>query len=164
MVVLGGYADELREAVLRAKRPAGELRARALAGLLAQKHHETLAAWGVDLVVPVPMHWLRRSLRGTSAADSIARGLAAAIGLPCVAALSRSRATRMQNELPSAERHGNVSGAFRPRRRLDGRRVLLVDDVTTTGATLDACRVAVAAAGASSVHAAVIARADAAEA
>ncbi|MFM9025407.1 MAG: ComF family protein, partial [Planctomycetaceae bacterium] len=77
IVVLGPYADELRGAVLRAKRPAGDRVAAALAALLAARHRDALAGWAVDVVVPVPMHWARRMLRGTSAADELARGVAA---------------------------------------------------------------------------------------
>jgi hypothetical protein len=64
------------------------------------------------VVVPVPMHWWRRSLRGASVADDLAGGVAALIGLPVSRALVRRRATRMQNELPVEERPRNVDGAF----------------------------------------------------
>jgi predicted amidophosphoribosyltransferase len=66
----------------------------------------------------------------------------------------------MQNELPFDDRRGNVRGAFVASRRTAGRRILLVDDVTTTGATLAECRQALVEAGASAVYAAVVARAD----
>lgn len=160
IVVLGAYADELRDAVLRAKRPTGERVAAALAALLVHRRRDVLDAWSPDVVVPVPMHWLRRAVRGTSAADEIARGVAAGLGLPCRRLLRRTRATPMQNTLPAGERRGNVRGAFRVRGRLAGRRVLLVDDVTTTGATLAACGEAAVSAGAAAVYAAAVARAD----
>lgn len=161
IVVLGSYADELRTAVLRAKRPAGERVAAALAGLLVRHHRDALVAWGPDVVVPVPMHWLRRMTRGTSAADEIARGVAAGLGGPCRRLLRRARATPMQNTLPVADRHANVRGAFRGRTGLAGLRVLIVDDVTTTGSTLAACAEAAISAGAAAVYAAAVARADA---
>jgi predicted amidophosphoribosyltransferase len=106
------------------------------------------------------MHWLRRSIRGTSAADELASRIALLLGLPSSRVLTRRRATRMQNELPIQDRPLNVQGAFRGRRRLDGERILLVDDVVTTGATLSACCQALMAAGAASVDVAVVARAD----
>lgn len=161
IVVLGGYADALREAVLRAKRPAGERVAAALAALLVGRHRDALVAWCPDVVVPVPMHWLRRVARGTNAAETLARGVAAGLGRPCRRLLRRARRTTMQNRLPVAERMGNVRGAFRPCGRLAGRRVLLVDDVTTTGSTLVACAEAAISAGAAAVYAAAVARADA---
>jgi ComF family protein len=160
IAVLGPYADELRAAVLRAKRPSGDVVSTALADLLVRRHRDLLATWRIDVVVPVPMHWLRRSLRGTSAAEELARGVAAGLGLPCRPWLRRARATPMQNELPVEARRGNVREAFRASRRLEGRRVLLVDDVATTGATLGACRGAARAVGAAAVYAAVAARAE----
>ena len=160
IAVLSSYADGLREAVLRAKRPAGDDVAAALASLIVRKHGEKLASWDVGRVVPVPMHWLRRSIRGTSAADELSRQIARLLGVPHSPTLSRHRATRMQNELPIAERPRNVLGAFRCRRRIDGERILLVDDVVTTGATLSACCRALLAAGAVTVDVAVVAKAD----
>lgn len=160
LVVLGGYGDELRTAVLRAKRPGGEPVAAALGRLLVDRHRSTIAAWGCDAVAAVPMHWTRRALRGTSAAEEIARQVAADLRLPCRRLLRRIRATRMQNELPFEDRPGNVRGAFRARRRAAGLRILLVDDVVTTGGTLAECGRALTAAGATAVHAAAAARAE----
>ncbi len=163
LAVLSGYADDVRDAVLAAKRPGGEPVAAGLASLLVERHRERLTGWSIDAVVPVPMHWTRRLVRGTSAADSLARGVASALGPPCRPLLVRTRSTRMQNELPTSERRANVQTAFRGIRAAAGRRLLLVDDVTTTGGTLAACRAALVAAGARAVFAAVVARADATE-
>ena len=160
IAVLASYGDGVREPVLRAKRPAGEPVAAALAGLLVEKHRETFVAWRIDTVVPVPMHWRRRLARGTSAADQLAAGVARRLRMPHRRLLRRRRATPMQNELPFDDRRGNVRGAFVASRRAAGRRVLLVDDVATTGATLAECRRALVEAGASAVYAAVVARAD----
>lgn len=160
LVVLASYADEVRDAVILAKRPGGEARAAGLAALLVRKHAAMLAGWAIDVVVPVPMHWMRRAARGMSAADELARGVAAGLGLPYRRLLRRCRATPMQNELPFAARRGNVRDAFRAAGGVGGRRVLIVDDVTTTGATLAECRRALIAAGAAAVFAAAVARAD----
>jgi predicted amidophosphoribosyltransferase len=161
LAVLGGYDADLRSAVLRAKRPAGEPLARALGRLWAFRESQRCREWGVEVVVPVPMHWLRRFARGGSSVDRIAGGLAAGLRLPVVRGLRRARATPMQNQLPRDERHANVAGAFRPvGRGLAGKRVLLVDDVVTTGATLAECGRTALHAGARVVYAAVIARAD----
>ena len=160
IAVLASYGDGVRGQVLRAKRPAGESVAAALAGLLVAKHRETFTVWRIDAVVPVPMHWRRRLARGTNAADLLAAGIARRLGLPHRHLLRRRRATPMQNELPFDDRRGNVRNAFVASRRAAGHRVLLVDDVTTTGATLAECRRALVEAGASAVYAAVVARAD----
>lgn len=160
IAVLSTYAGGLREAVLRAKRPAGDEVSAALASLLVRKHSAVIGSWGVDRVVPVPMHWWRRSIRGTSSAVELSRRIATLLGVPWSRPLVRQRATRMQNELPIEDRPRNVQGAFRVRCRLDEERILLVDDVVTTGATLSACCRTLRAAGAAAVDVAVVARAD----
>lgn len=161
VVVLGTYADAVRDAVLRAKRPAGDLVAAGLATLIVERHGDLLRRWRPDLVVPVPMHWTRRLARGTSAADELARGVAVGLGLPLRRAVRRERRTAMQNTVPRGDRQGNVAGAFQAGRGVAGLRVLLVDDVTTTGSTLAACSAALLSSGAAAVYAAVAARADA---
>lgn len=110
-----------------------------------------------DIAVPVPLHSARQRSRGFNQAAE----LASQLGLPVVAALVRTRATPSQTDLPAARRHANVRGAFALRRRHDvrGLRVVVVDDVTTTGATLEACARVLIDAGATSVSAGTAARA-----
>jgi len=160
-VALGPYAGTLRDAVLRCKRATNAELAIALGVLLGERHAERLAAWNAEVVVPVPMHWRRRWWRGSSAALLVARGVAVAAGVRVAEALVRRRATVMQNRLPIAARHGNVAGAIAVRRCLAGSRVVLVDDVVTTGATIAECRRVLLAAGAAAVFVAVVARAEA---
>lgn len=160
IVVLASYGDEVRGPVLRAKRPGGEGVAAGLAALLVAKHLDRLRSWAPDVVTAVPMHWLRRLGRGTSAATEIGRGVARGLGLPLRRMLLRRRWTTMQNELPFEERGANLREAFRATASATGRRVLLVDDVTTSGSTLAECRRVLVEAGASAVYAAVVARAD----
>jgi len=113
---------------------------------------------GASCVIPVPLHPSRRRRRGfNQAAD-----LAAQLGLPVVHALRRTRRTKTQTELPAAQRHRNVRGAFAPTGaafRLVDAVVVLVDDVSTTGATLDACARALKGAGVREVRALTAARA-----
>lgn len=115
-----------------------------------------------DLVVPVPLHPERRRTRGFDQAQALARPLAHWLGVACLDALQRVRDTPAQVGLVAAQRMDNVHGAFRwcvP--ESPPRRVLLVDDVLTTGATLQACAAAIRAAGGEHVEGAVVARAAA---
>ena len=109
-----------------------------------------------SIVVPVPLHRRRRRARGFNQALELARYLE----LPVVEALRRTRATQSQTDLPAAKRHANVRGAFALRRGSDlrGLRIVLVDDVSTTGATLDACARVLREAGALDVSALTAAR------
>jgi ComF family protein len=116
-----------------------------------------------DLVVPVPLSGLRKRTRGYNQAELLARALAGDLGVPAQpSALVRRRHTAPQARSADAEaRHRNVAGAFVCRdESLAGRRVLLIDDVTTTGATLAACAEALRTAGAASVWALAFARED----
>ncbi|MBI4199092.1 MAG: ComF family protein [Chloroflexi bacterium] len=114
---------------------------------------------GGELVVPVPLHPKRLRERGYNQAELLARELGRCVALPVAAtALQRLRATPPQVSATREERLRNVQGAFRARSSFQGMRVMLVDDVCTTGATLDACAVALREAGASAVWAAVFAR------
>jgi ComF family protein len=115
-----------------------------------------------DLVVPVPLHRQRERERGYNQADLIARPLARQLGLPYRAGLLvRTRPRPNKQILTLEERWDSVRGAFatHPGSQVDNLRVLLVDDVMTTGATLDACARALRAAGAKSVIGLTVARA-----
>lgn len=107
----------------------------------------------LELVVPVPLHWRRRLARGYNQAAEIAAGLCSVTGLPSRPALTRRRATRRQTTLPFERRAANVRRAFLVRRPdlVRGRRCLLLDDVVTTGATIEQAARALRRAGAASV-------------
>lgn len=110
----------------------------------------------VDLVIPIPLGPGRLARRGYNQARELARGLGPVAGPK---ALRRSGERPPQVGLSRAERLENQRGAFVAEpARVKGRRVLLVDDVVSTGATLEAARAALAAAGATEVHAAAVAR------
>ena len=116
-----------------------------------------------DVLVPVPLHRRRLFVRRYNQAALLARALGRVAGRPAVVdALERSHATQSLDGKSAAERRDEVAGAFavRPRRAglLDGRRVLLIDDVMTSGATAAACAEALLAAGASAVDVLVAVR------
>jgi len=116
-----------------------------------------------DVVVPVPLHPARLAERGYNQAALLAAAVARELDAPLEArALVRTRHTSQQARLDRAGRLQNVAGAFAARRGagVRGKRVVLVDDVATTGATLEACRAALLEAGAVSVTALCVARAE----
>lgn len=124
---------------------------RHLGEALAARWGEEIA--GVDVVVPVPLHWVRRLSRGYNQAERIANALARHTDRPLVSALGRGRATSPQTSLGRDERLVNLRKAFRVRRAdaIRGRHVLLVDDVATTGATIEAAAAALKRTGAAEV-------------
>lgn len=134
--------------------------------VLAEPLGDLMAAYWIqhplsaDVVVPVPLHAARLRERGYNQAALLARALARRVGLPLdERTLIRQRATASQVDLDVSRRKENVRGAFCcSDRTLAGRRVLLVDDVCTTGATLEACAVALYEGGARSVQALTLAR------
>lgn len=115
-----------------------------------------------DAVVPVPLHWRRRFTRGFNQSRLLAAAVAQRYGVAVTDALRRGRATPAQAGLTNARRRENVAGAFTVRRKaaVAGRRVLLVDDVMTTGATATACATALKRAGARRVALLTLARVD----
>ncbi|MGH3146021.1 MAG: double zinc ribbon domain-containing protein [Rubrobacter sp.] len=105
-----------------------------------------------DAVQPVPLHRSRLRKRGFNQAELLARGVALKLNAPVSDTLEVVRRTRDQVELSAAERRANVAGAYSARGRTRGR-ILLVDDVFTTGATMSACAATLLGAGAGEVHA-----------
>ena len=126
--------------------------------LLAQLMHAPLAAVErPQALVPVPLHLSRLRRRGYDQALELARPLARALRLPMLAGLRRTRATAAQSELDAAARRRNLRAAFAARGTLPAH-VALVDDVMTTGATLQAAARALRRAGVARVDAWVCAR------
>lgn len=116
---------------------------------------------GADALVPVPLHPSRRRQRGFNQAADLARHIARHSGLPMIEALRRVRATATQAELPADRRYVNVQSAFAATAACSSARtrvVILVDDVSTTGATLDVCAGVLKSAGVAEVRALTAAR------
>jgi ComF family protein len=160
----GRYDGAFRNVIHAFKYQHRRALAKPLSLLMREAGDELLA--GADAVVPVPLHPWRLMRRGFNQADD----LAAYLGLPVWRALRRTRGGRPQASQRAAARRGNVAHAFACgppfglsarlwRRRLAGRVIVLVDDVMTTGATLDACSGVLRAAGVRTVRALTAARA-----
>jgi ComF family protein len=122
---------------------------------------ERLRGCEFDIIVPVPLHPTRQRERGFNQASLLAELLTARISIPRKPVLKRVRYTTTQTALDRAERMENLHNAFRLRKNADvrGLRVLLIDDVLTTGSTLSECARILKRSGAISVHAATAARA-----
>jgi ComF family protein len=153
---VGAYDGALRAIVHAFKYEGRRSLAHPLAGLI--RRHCAAVLDGASYLVPVPLHPSRRRERGFNQAADLTRRL----GLPSCPALRRVRATPSQISLPASRRHGNVRDAFaatRHARSLAGTIVVLVDDVSTTGATLDACARVLKEAGVVEVRAVTAARA-----
>ncbi len=151
------YEGAVRTAVHRLKYNGQRALSKPLAELLA---HTASAVPRPDVIVPLPLHPRRERARGYNQAALLARELGQLLDLPVVPAAARTRETRDQIGLNRRERQANVHGAFDCASDVAGRRLLLVDDVCTTGATLLACAQPLLRAKAASVWAVVLARQD----
>ncbi|MGH2374769.1 MAG: ComF family protein [bacterium] len=154
---VAAYEGPLREAICALKFRRSKAVADPLARLLVQfAPREVLR--GVEAVVPVPLHKDRLTQRGFNQAELLARPLAEALGVPCLAdALQRVRQEAPQAELGAADRWHNVEEAFVPGGVVQGP-LLLVDDVFSTGATTGACAGALLKGGAQRVAVLTVAR------
>lgn len=155
----GFYEGALRKLIHQFKYFGMKPLARPLGAMLsATLPRET----GFDAIVPVPLHWRRQWGRKFNQSELLALELARRTGLPMVRALRRVRPTMAQAGLTNPARRRNVAGAFACRRPgpIAGKRVLLIDDVLTTGSTGAACAAALRRAGANYVALLTVARVD----
>jgi ComF family protein len=119
-----------------------------------------------DAITPVPLHWRRRWRRGFNQAELLAREISGRTGIPVIDVLKRVQSTLTQAGLSNTGRRLNVAKAFHCRRgsqwvrRLEGKRILLIDDVMTTGSTAASCALALKRAGATRVALLTVARVD----
>jgi ComF family protein len=153
----GSYEGVLRELIHPYKYGRVKTLARPLGAMLAAAlpREERF-----DAVTPVPLHWRRQWQRGFNQSELLARTIARRCGVPVIHALKRVRPTVAQAGLSNTGRRQNVAAAFRPRRAVEGKRILLIDDVMTTGSTAAACALALKRAGAAKVALLTVARVD----
>jgi ComF family protein len=161
-VRMGPYTGRLQDAILRMKHSTGEAVAEMLARTFAEVAVTELRSRGIEIVVPVPLHWWRSWTRGFNQAATIAEEVGSKLGVEWQpGALRRVKATPQHAQPSATARWENIRGAFAaaPRARIAGRIVLLVDDVMTTGATMAEAARILKGGGAKRVHVAVLARA-----
>ena len=153
------FAHPLRDAIHDLKYNDGRSLARPLGARMAASWQQ--GGFTADLIMPVPLHAARLAERGYNQAALLARVLSQSVGVPIdETAIVRQKATLQQAMLKAVERKENVKDAFAARRSdLTGKNIALIDDVCTTGSTLEACAQALRAAGAASVWAFTLARA-----
>jgi len=155
----GVYEDPLRSTIHRLKYHSDLGVSQDLAGQLSRLLSQM--SWSIDLVTPVPLSAERQRQRGYNQASLLARWVSLAKKIRCeTKALIRVKDTPSQVGLTGHERRRNVSGAFIAEPRVvDGKSILVIDDVATTGATMQACAIALIGAGAARVYGLTLARA-----
>ncbi len=160
---LGAYEGVLRDAVHQFKyrdRPQLALPLGRLLAESARAQSPALNGLRFDALLPVPMHQARQRVRGYNQAERLARVVGAELGLPLPeGVLTRARAARAQVGMAAGERRTNLVGAFAVCRPewVQGKTLLLIDDVMTTGSSLHECAVVLKVAGAEAVYALTLA-------
>ncbi len=155
------YDGVVRQMILAFKYHAATWLAGDLLHLLATGYATYFSPDDVQVIAFVPLHPTRRRERGFNQAELLAHGLSRRFGKPLLRpGLVRRRPTPSQTRLTAAQRRANVQDAFQIRNNpwLEGKRILLIDDVMTTGATVDACARQLTTAGAARVHVLTLAR------
>lgn len=149
------YEDVMRQAVHELKYNNHINIAPPLAEIMALSFNDTGLAGRADIVIPIPIHRSRQIRRGFNQSEELARGFCSRLHLPMeTSVLHKTKKTKRQMELPFDLRVGNIRGSFSVTHpeKIRGKRVLLIDDVFTTGSTLDEAAKVLREAGASIVY------------
>ena len=157
---LGPYANALQAVVLKMKHLEGESLSETMGRIWSKKAEAKFRALNAQIVIPIPLHWRRKCERGYNQSEAVAFGIASKLELPCrINWLKRTRYTPIKPDRSRTERLEIVKGAFRVTRfaKLQTMRVLLIDDVLTTGATMNEAAKVLKAAGVAQVTSAVLA-------
>jgi len=124
---------------------------------------KNIESWNADLIIPIPLHSLRKADRGFNQASEIAKGISQKIKIPQKSNIvRRHRFTQTQTQLTFSERKNNIEGAFtlRKNKQIIDKTIILVDDVITTGATISECAKLLKENGAKNIYAVSVAIAD----
>jgi ComF family protein len=130
---------------------------------LGKEFASQFQSWNINLIIPVPLHHLKKAERGFNQSYYIAKGISITTGIALNArVLKRARFTQSQTTKTLKEREENIDGAFKVRKRdnVKGKNIMLVDDVMTTGATINECGKTMLEAGVKHIYAATVAIAD----
>ena len=158
---LGDYRDDLRDSVLRMKKASHRVLSRSMASLLWEERCGEIEKFKPDLITAIPMHWSQRLWQGMNSAEEVAESLARHLRVPYgPRLLIRRRNTEPQSRLSRTRRFENVRNAFRISKCyvLHQTRILLVDDILTTGATCSEAARMLKGAGAAEVGVTVVAK------
>lgn len=139
------------------------LNAKFLGNLIGSELGEKIVGWKIDVILPVPLHHLKKAERGYNQSEFIVKGLSSKLKIPFTSrTLKRIRYTETQTAFNLTEREKNISNAFKVRNKnkITGKNILIVDDVITTGSTIRECGKALLASSAKSVYACSVAIAD----
>jgi ComF family protein len=161
VITLWDYTEDLEALIHQIKYERGKRLGRFLGDAAGIALNEHVRDWGDGLMIPVPLHKVRRRERGYNQSELLCEGLNTHLGFEiCPEVLIRRRKTSSQTFLSAEERQENVRNAFQVRRpkTVEGRRVILVDDVCTTGATINSCASSLLEAGAREVVGLALAR------
>lgn len=134
-----------------------------LGKVLAQKIQINRSNWKIDLIIPIPLHQLKKAERGYNQSYYIAKGMSKFLNLPCSDRIvKRKKYTESQTTMTLTERQENIFDAFKIRNKnaVNGKIILLVDDVITTGATISECGDVILKSGAKKIFSTSIAIAD----
>lgn len=119
--------------------------------------------WRIDLIIPIPLHQLKKAERGYNQSFYIAKGIEKILDIPFSdKVVKRIKYTKSQTTMTLSEREANISGAFKVKNKnaVNGKTILIIDDVITTGATISECGNILLEAGAKNIYAASVAIAD----
>jgi competence protein ComFC len=154
---------ELQHIIHSIKYGSKYLTGKFLGSQLSNHLKKKIESWKIDCIIPVPLHHLKKAERGYNQSLYIAKGLGKGLNIPVADRfIKRKKYTKSQTTMDLIERQENIEEAFKAKKNLnlEGKNILLVDDVITTGSTIKECGKILLKAGASKVYAVSVAIAD----